>query len=119
MIRLYKGGVESPLLHPTDARDWAANFGWSYEPSPTPAEVPESPTPEPEPEAEPLLPALEIINNATEPDELTPLPTIGLVSARTILDARPTTGYDSLEAVAALDGLSRVDWDAVEAWRQD
>lgn len=79
-------------------------------------EVPETPTLTPGLVAEPLLAALELINTATEPDELTPLPSIGLVSARAIFDNRPTNGYGSLEAVAALDGLSRVDWDAVEAW---
>ena len=32
MIRLYKGGDESPLLHPIDAQAWRA-IGWVDEPT--------------------------------------------------------------------------------------
>ena len=80
--------------------------------------VEEAPEPEPEPDPPVVqIPALDLINTATEPDELTPLPTIGKVSAEIILVARPAGGYKRLEDIAAVEGLSRVDWGAVEAWR--
>ena len=41
--------------------------------------------------------ALTLINTATSPDDLTPIPTIGKGAAKVILQHRPNEGYESLE----------------------
>jgi hypothetical protein len=51
MTRLYKGGEESPFLHPIDARSWRA-LGWTDEPQ-TQSESGDVAGPMPEPETEP------------------------------------------------------------------
>lgn len=76
--------------------------------------------PEPEVEAPDSLPAsaaLTLINNAAEVSDLEVLPGIGPSSATAIFAARPDNGYESLDVVAAIDGLfSGIDWDAVASW---
>jgi len=92
--------------------DCAIAMGW-HKPTITPPDRPSHDLP-----AKPQSPqALELINNATEASDITPLPGIGAVSAGVILSARPLDGYSSLEAVAMVDGLSAgIDWDEVESW---
>ena len=40
--------------------------------------------------------ALELINMADNPEDLTPIPTVGIGAAKVILDARPEGGYTKL-----------------------
>lgn len=61
--------------------------------------------------------ALELINRAKTAAELEILPSIGEASASRIFAARPTDGYGALSDVAEVDGLTRVQWPEVEAWR--
>ena len=61
--------------------------------------------------------ALALINKAAEADEIEVLPGIGPASASRIFAARPSDGFENLEAVALVDDLPlSIDWNAVEAW---
>jgi DNA uptake protein ComE-like DNA-binding protein len=61
----------------------------------TPAEPPAVVEPD---DAEPL-PALTLINEATDADAITPIPTVGPGAAKVIFDNRPSGGYPSLDAL--------------------
>ncbi|MEM9947798.1 MAG: hypothetical protein AAF810_17310 [Cyanobacteria bacterium P01_D01_bin.36] len=104
MKQLYKGDQVSPLLHPIDARAWI-NLGWSETKH--------------DPVAAAGAPALLLINRSLNFEELEVLPSIGSTSAERIFKAKPSNGYESLKAVALVDGLSRVDWDAVNQWNPE
>ncbi|MEO1399674.1 MAG: hypothetical protein AAFV72_00280 [Cyanobacteria bacterium J06635_1] len=63
------------------------------------------------------LEALALINQADAMSELIALPSVGEVSAQAIFATRPEGGYHDYEQLRSLNAeLSRVDWDAVEAW---
>ncbi|MEO1399684.1 MAG: hypothetical protein AAFV72_00330 [Cyanobacteria bacterium J06635_1] len=51
---------------------------------------------------EPNPPALILINEAAEANDLTPLPGVGPAAAGHIFDARPDGGYESLEQLPTL-----------------
>ncbi|MEM9448678.1 MAG: hypothetical protein AAGA75_09095 [Cyanobacteria bacterium P01_E01_bin.6] len=64
-----------------------------------------------------INPTLSMFNSVQDFSELTPIPTVGKVSAQAIIDNRPDEGYESLEQVAELNPDLRCDWKQVEAWR--
>lgn len=81
----------------------------------------ESPPPPP---SETSIPALELINSATDAKSLTPLPGIGEGAAKRILLHRPEAGYASFEQLQELcpelaKSPYRVEWAAISAWEPD
>lgn len=62
--------------------------------------------------------ALKLINEAKSPGDITPLPTIGLATAKDIFGNRPESGYSSLDEVRSLNKsvASRIAWDEVAKW---
>lgn len=60
-----------------------------------------------------------LLNQATDPKDLEPLPTVGKGAAKRLLANRPEAGYESLEQVRSLNpeleqAPYRVDWSKVE-----
>lgn len=67
--------------------------------------------------------ALTRINQATNPKEIAPLPTIGFKAALKIFGKRPAGGYTSIEQIAELcPELTKhpfqVDWEKVKVWEE-
>lgn len=67
---------------------------------------------------------VELINSATTPKELTPLPGIGEGAAKRLLVHRPEAGYESLQQLVELcpelqKAPYRVDWGAILAYSGD
>ncbi len=69
-------------------------------------------------------PALQLLNSATDPSALTPLPGVGMGAAKRILLHRPALGYSSFEQFEALcpeltKSPYRCDFEAIAAWHPD
>lgn len=65
-----------------------------------------------------------LLNQATDPKDLEPLPTVGKGAAKRLLANRPEAGYESLEQVRSLNpeleqAPYRVDWAKVETYTQE
>jgi len=78
-------------------------------------------TKEEQPSDAPTIPALTLLNSASDPKDLTPLPKIGEGAAKKLLANRPESGYESLEQAAELNpelakAPFRVDWTAIQGW---
>lgn len=92
-----------------------------------PAESPPPPDPtetSPPPTPTSSLPALELINAATDAKGLTPLPGIGEGAAKRIILHRPEAGYASFEQLQELcpelaKSPYRVEWAAIAAWEPE
>lgn len=64
------------------------------------------------------------LNQAADPKDLEPLPTVGKGAAKRLLANRPEAGYESLEQVRSLNpeleqAPYRVDWAKVETYAQE
>lgn len=65
----------------------------------------------------PIPAALSLLNGASTPNELTPIPGIGVGRGRRLLELRPETGFLSLDQSASLLGDKSVDWEAIAVWQ--
>lgn len=109
-LKLYRGDETTEIAAIDFTPAWRSQ-GWETSPQPAQGLAVELPT-------VPNPPALDLINQASSPDALTPLPSIGVTRAGQILENRPAGGYKSLEQVAQLNPHGP-DWDAVAAWGTD
>jgi DNA uptake protein ComE-like DNA-binding protein len=81
----------------------------------------ESGVPDSEVQADHWLDLMAAINQATDPKDLEPLPTIGKGAAKQILANRPEAGYSNLDQVRSLNpelgrAPYRVDWAKIEQY---